>query len=230
MVRALVALLQAALVLNYCTKEVYGMLVHSDADIFLYGYTGDEARSYALQIATIRLELFRDFPYLYVGTIEDEYEYLSMYFNSRSSHLVLGFNSQNQLICYSSSIAVDDCTDDIKTPSMSLGYKKILYIGEVMIRPEYRLRGLSRHCMNYHDRKAREGGYDAVMLMSIDRPYDHPYTPAGYRSLDSLWIKYGYQRVTSASIVQSWRQIDTDGSVLHQLGLWIKPISSTSDH
>lgn len=222
------AIINALFVIGFFA-EVSGMILYCDHDIALYVCSGQQSRRYAEQIASIRLELFREFPYLYLGTVEEEYEYLSMYFDSPSATLVLGFDRENQLVCYSSSLAVDDCTDDIKLPCASLGYLNILYIGEVMLRSDYRSRGISRYCMAHHEALAREGGYDAVVFMTIDRSHDHPCAPVGYRPLDDLWIKYGYKRVTGVSVLQSWRQVDTQEYVSHTLSLWIKPINYTSD-
>ena len=50
---------------------------------------GKQIQSYIDDIASLRLKVFKDFPYLYDGNIEDEHKYLERYSLSKNSLVLL---------------------------------------------------------------------------------------------------------------------------------------------
>jgi hypothetical protein len=75
----------------------------------------NEIPSYIDEIAQLRIEIFRDFPYLYEGDKEYEKEYLTPYVNSNRSACILVFQGK-QVIGASTCIPLADESDVFKKP------------------------------------------------------------------------------------------------------------------
>ncbi len=77
--------------------------------------TGPEAITFIHRIAEFRLTSFREFPYLYDGTITDEETYLKTYFESCKAKLFLAFHG-NDLVAFSSCLPLADEGDYMQKP------------------------------------------------------------------------------------------------------------------
>lgn len=52
-------------------------------------FQGAEARSFINELATLRLKVFSEFPYLYKGSLDYEKKYLETYFSAKNSFILL---------------------------------------------------------------------------------------------------------------------------------------------
>ena len=58
-------------------------------EITISTHTGEAARPFLTEIALLRIAVFREFPYLYEGSLEYEMQYLNDYLSSKNSLIVL---------------------------------------------------------------------------------------------------------------------------------------------
>ena len=59
---------------------------------------GAAIEPYLKDLAALRIQVFREFPYLYQGTLEYEARYLKSYANSERSLVVINYGDQAQMV------------------------------------------------------------------------------------------------------------------------------------
>ncbi len=207
------------------TMQEITMTDQSAQNIHIKALTGSQAREYLDDIIRIRFTLFKEYPYLYEGTLAYERDYLETYLCSDNAAILLAF-ADNKLVGFSNSLPLSQEVVDIKAPFINRGLNinNYLYIGEVMIYTEYRGKGLARKFLEFHESKARKEGYSHTVFMTVERPDDHPSKPHTYQSLDSMWQHFGYVRISDLLIHFVWKQIDTSTDVDNVLAIWQKNI------
>ncbi len=187
--------------------------------------TGKQAERHCDNIAQIRITLFSEYPYLYQGTIACEKEYLRTYFESSNASILLVFD-KGDIVGFSSSIPLSQETHELKRPFIEKGLdcNEYLYIGEVMIHPLYRGKGIARYFLEFHENKARQEGYEYTTFMTVDRPDDHPCKPKNFKPVDEIWQHFGYKLLPDMKVSMGWLQVDTETKTLNTLSLWYKKV------
>lgn len=206
-------------------KTLSKIIWQSKEGISLQAFTGKEAKKYLKQIANIRITMFKEFPYLYEGSLEDEEEYLNIYFSSENSIVLLVLDG-DEVVGFSNSIPLNDEMEEIKAPFIKnkIDISKYLYIGEMMIKEKYRNKNLSNIIAKYHEEHAKEKNYSNMVFMTVIRPDDHPLKPENYRPLEPLWKSLGYRILEEMKIKIPWKQIDGDIPQENQLEVWSKEL------
>ncbi|MBX9977137.1 MAG: GNAT family N-acetyltransferase [Alphaproteobacteria bacterium] len=205
-----------------------GGIIHRTKDnLVIKTLQGDEARPYLEQIATLRIHMFKEFPYLYEGSLVYEKDYLETYFKSKNSVILLVFDG-DKVVGFSNSIPMTDETKEIQKPLRDKGLdpQHYLYIGEVMIQPPYRGKGLLRQFFDYHELRAKKERYSHLVFMTVDRPKTHPLRPMDYRILEPIWTHFGYSVLEGAYVNLSWKQVDTHKDEKNTLTLWMKKVEA----
>ncbi|MBX9977542.1 MAG: GNAT family N-acetyltransferase, partial [Alphaproteobacteria bacterium] len=156
-----------------------------------------------------------------------EKDYFETYFKSKNSVILLVFDG-DKVVGFSNSIPLIDETQEIQKPfhDKDMNPQHYLYIGEVMIQPPYRGKGLLRQFFNYHERRAKKEGYSRLVFMTVDRPKTHPLRPTDYRPLEPIWAHFGYSVLDRACVNLKWKQIDTHNDEKNKLSLWIKTVEA----
>lgn len=188
-------------------------------------FSGPKAKKYFNDIAKIRMNLFKEFPYLYEGNLNWETEYLDTYFKSNEATILLAFNEKNKVVAFSNSIPLKDESVELTEPFIKAGLNPAdyLYIGEVMIYPDYRGKGIVQEFFKFHEDRARKEGYHYTALITVDRQEKHPLKPANYRELGVVWSHFGY-KLSDLKVHMAWPQVDASEDVANVLSVWIKKI------
>lgn len=218
--------------LTFLTAHItHSMTTEPHPQFTIKSFTGQEAERYIDQIAAIRLNMFKEYPYLYNGTVEIEKEYLQIYFKSSHANILLTFDSDDNVIGFSSSIPLSDEAEEIRAPFIEkqLNCDNYLYIGEGLIYPEYQGKNLVRQAAQIHEEIARSKGYKYLTFMAVDRPEDHPCKPDNYRSTDGLFKHFGYTKFDNMNVTLTWNQLDTNQEATNTLSLWHKEIRSSNE-
>lgn len=187
---------------------------------------GSHIADHLLSLATLRIQIFREYPYLYVGTEDYERDYLGVYVNSSESMVVLVYDDA-RVVGALTTIPFADEHDDIKVPYVEQGYDltRIFYCGEVLLLPEYRGRGLGGRLFAEAENRARElNRFDMICLCAVKRDENHPRCPAGYKSLDSFWEKYGYTRRPELVGSFTWKDLDETEQTPKPMEFWTKQL------
>jgi GNAT superfamily N-acetyltransferase len=186
--------------------------------------TGAELERYVPELARLRIEVFRDFPYLYDGDPDYEARYLRTYSQSPGSVAVLVFDGE-RVVGASTGVPLEHETAEVKRPFITHGYdpRSLFYFGESVLDKAYRGRGLGVRFFAEREAHARSvGDFQWTAFCAVQRPDDHPLRPAGYAPLDAFWQKRGYRRHPDLHTTFSWRDLGETEESAKPMVFWLK--------
>lgn len=176
-------------------------------------------------VARLRIEVFRAFPYLYDGAFEYERAYLQTYRDSENAVLVGAFDGET-LVGAATGTPLEDHAEDFAAAfaGHDLALDQIFYCAESVLLPQYRSRGIGHQFFDEREAHARKLGRRKVVFCSVQRPTDHPLRPSSYAPLDPFWRKRGYQPLQGAVAQFSWKDVDQVSETAKPLQFWIRDL------
>lgn len=178
-------------------------------------------------LARLRLTVFREFPYLYDGTLEYEARYLSTYAESPESLFVLALDGM-RVVGASTGLPMSDETEAFQRPFLERGWDpaRIFYFGESVLLPDYRGTGLGvRFFVEREGYARRLGRFGHCAFCAVERPDDHPRRPPGYRPLNEFWAHRGYRHYPELRTEYHWRDLDEDSESAKPMSFWLKELA-----
>ena len=179
---------------------------------------------YVPELARLRIEVFRDFPYLYDGDYDYEKKYLQTYIDTPESVIVLAFDG-DKVVGASTAIPMQYETDQLKKPFLEQGYNlaEVFYCSESVLNKDYRGLGLGVQFFEQREAHAEElGGFKIITFCCVERSVDHPRRPANYVPLDLFWNKRGYVKYPELKTTYSWKDLDETQETLKPMTFWLK--------
>lgn len=189
---------------------------------------GPELASHLDALAALRIRVFREFPYLYDGSLEYEQDYLRSYENSRRAVVVLALDGA-RVVGASTGMPLVDEEAAFQAPFLAAGHDPagIFYCAESVLLPEYRGQGLGLRFFEEREAHARQlGGFHSLAFCAVCRPLDHPLRPPGYQPLDSFWQKRGFTCHPELRAHYSWKDIDQEEQTSKPLEFWLKSLQN----
>jgi predicted amidohydrolase/GNAT superfamily N-acetyltransferase len=189
---------------------------------------GKNIAAHVDELARLRIEVFREFPYLYDGDEEYERKYLQTYVNSPRSLAVLVYDGV-ELIGASTGLPMQDETAEFQRPFVERGYDvaKVFYCGESVLRGAYRGRGIYKHLFQAREQHAAGlPGIELCTFCGVRRAPDHPLRPADYSPLDAIWQRFGYTEQAQLETSYTWKDIDQSESSAKTMRFWTKPLAA----
>lgn len=187
---------------------------------------GRNIESFFPQLAQLRITVFREYPYLYEGTVEYEMEYLKTYSGAPRAALFAVFDG-DQLVGASTCIPLADETEEVQKPFIEADYdlNSVFYFGESILLPQYRGLGLGHRFFDAREAHARSfGEYSLTCFCAVVRPDDHPLRPAGYQPHDVFWTKRGYQKEPKLQSLFDWPDVGATASTVKPMVYWIRAL------
>lgn len=190
-------------------------------------FQGKEILQWIDVMAELRIREFREFPYLYVGNIENERKYLEAYANVTDSLFVLAFDG-DVVAGISTGVPLGKAQEVLPggaelLASHGLDVQTFYYYGEIIVAPAYRGRWLASKLFHEQAERVKQLGYSAACGMTVDRGLDHPLRPKDYRDEYLIGKKMGFVS-TDIHIELEWPTLAIDGSVenlKHSLSFWM---------
>lgn len=186
--------------------------------------TGDLVEPVLDELASLRIKVFRDWPYLYDGDVEYEREYLAAYRSPGAvvvavydGRALVGASTGTPLLLHA-----DDFADAFAQTNQPLD--EIFYCAESVLLSKYRGRGLGHTFFDEREDHARALGLRFSAFAAVERSDEHPLKPASYRSLDSFWRRRGYVPLDGAMARFEWKDIDQDGPTSKELQFWMRAL------
>ncbi|MCO5157444.1 MAG: GNAT family N-acetyltransferase [Aquamicrobium sp.] len=180
-----------------------------------------EAEAAFDDLARLRIEVFRDFPYLYEGDFDYERRYLATFMASPGA-VVIGALDGGALVGAATAAPLSDHFDEFAGPFAARGLDPadFFYFGESVLRKAYRGRGVGVRFFEEREQAAREAGFSRCVFSSVVRPADHPARPAGYAPLDAFWTRRGYARIEGLATGFSWRDVGEAHETVKPMEFW----------
>lgn len=194
-------------------------------DVTVRALRGRELEAALDDVARLRIAVFRDWPYLYDGSLDYEREYLTVYRDNPDALLVGAFDG-DRLVGASTSTPMEDHADAFGKPfaGQGMALSDIYYGAESVLLPEYRGRGLGHRFFDAREDHARALGRKWVAFCSVMRPADHPLRPASYRTNDAFWQKRGYAPLPGVVAEFTWKDVGQDGETVKPLQFWMRAL------
>lgn len=187
--------------------------------------TGAELEAHLDDVARLRIAVFRDWPYLYDGTLEYEREYLKTYRDNKGALLVGAFDA-GMLVGASTSTFMEDHAEGFAAPLRQIGLPagSILYGAESVLLPAYRGQGLGHRFFDLREAHARAHGRSHVAFCSVVREGSHPMRPATYRTNDAFWRGRGYAPLPGVLAEFAWKDLGDTGETVKPLQFWMRAL------
>jgi GNAT superfamily N-acetyltransferase len=176
-------------------------------------------------LAALRIEVFREFPYLYEGTLEYERRYLSAYPASPGSAVVVA-RVDGGIVGAATAMPALAAEREVRAALEAGGYdlRDGFYFGESVLRRGFRGRGIGHAFFDGRETAAREEGARWAAFCAVDRPADHPARPAEYRPLDAFWSARGYTRRPGITAAFSWPDAGMDHETSKTMVFWTRAL------
>ncbi|WP_424949931.1 GNAT family N-acetyltransferase [Deinococcus sp.] len=193
------------------------------AELSVEVLTGPDLAPAIPELSRLRVTVFREFPYLYVGDAAYEARYLRSYLEAPDSLVVLVKDGE-KVVGASSALPLKDEQAELQAPWQDNGpdVSTVWYLAESVLLPGYRGRGLGVRFFEERERRGRELGYDTASFCAVQRPDNHPRRPTGHGPLDEFWKKCGYTRHPELIARLSWREPDEEAESPKDMVFWTK--------
>ena len=175
------------------------------------------------EVAALRIAVFRDWPYLYDGTMDYERRYLAPYVTSENAVVVGAFNGQG-LIGASTGAPLADHAEDFGDALRDAGHDitSTFYCAESVLLPAFRGQGVGHAFFDHREAHARDLGFSHCCFCSVIRPADHPARPSAYRPLDSFWTARGYRPLPGVTARFAWKDVGSTEESIKTLQVWMR--------
>ena len=188
---------------------------------------GSSAARWLPALASLRIEVFREFPYLYEGSLQYEETYLAGYARCPDAAIVIARDGE-RVIGAATALPLVAHGEAVAPPLVAAGHDpaRVFYFGESVLLPAYRGRGLGHRFFDEREAAARDG-WTVAAFCAVERPVDHPRRPAAYIAHDAFWTRRGYTRRPDIHTTFSWRDLDDPPGTESEktMVFWVKELA-----
>lgn len=189
--------------------------------------TGGDIAERVDDLAQLRMRVFRDWPYLYVGDLDYERRYLETYVRAPRSFLLLVLDGDRP-VGATTAVPLADEDPALAAPFRETGEDPatVFYFGESILLPGWRGAGLYRRFFDERTAHARSFGadYRTAAFAAVVRPADHPLRPADDRPLDPVWRRFGFVPRDDLVARFPWRDIGDTAETDKPMRFWVKAL------
>jgi len=190
--------------------------------VTLERYYGAEVERHWEELGRLRIKVFREFPYLYAGSLDYERGYLEPYWRSADSLLVLVRDVDGQAVGATTGLPLAHEAAELQAPFESV--EGVFYFGESVVLPRFRGRGLGQVFFDEREAHARTLAYRVAGFYAVERPADHARRPGDYRPLDEFWRRRGYAPQPELRTEFSWRDLDEGEESPKPMQFWLRTL------
>ena len=185
---------------------------------------GDIADAVLEDVARLRCEVFREYPYLYDGDMAYEKRYLAT-LASGDGTIVLALDGQ-RLVGAATAMPLEHAHSEFQQPLRDAGFEPATwyYLAESVLLPRHRGRGIGVRFFDEREAAAREAGYRSTCFCAVARADDDPRRPDDHASLDTFWRRRGYAPLRGVSGTFAWREIGDAHESEHEMRYWGKTL------
>jgi len=175
-------------------------------EVRLQTLTGTALLPYLPALGQLRVEVFRDWPYIYDGDAAYEETYLRTYAAATRAAVIAAFDGA-EIVGAATCLPLTDEPPDMQQVFTDAGMDaaSVFYFGESVLRHAYRGQGIGVRFFEHREAHARSfGTYTTAAFCAVERPDTHPLKPVGFIPLDAFWSKRGFTKQPSLRCKMSW--------------------------
>lgn len=176
-------------------------------------------------LATLRLAIFREYPYLYQGRREDELDYLGRYAVAEDACVLLASDGAAVIGAVTGMPLIhEDAELRAAVAGTGLPLDSLYYVGELLLLPAYRKAGRGQRLLAQLERYVCSlGRYRTLTCATVERPAGHPLRPPDFIPITRFLARTGFVRLPGATASFAW--CETDGIKReHGMQFWIKEL------
>lgn len=194
-------------------------------------FKGKEATQYTSVLSEMRVSEFFNFPYLYVGDVEEDYLVTQAYAASDQGMIVVAFKN-NQVAGLFSGMPLRTTGSFLERWCHVLDKNGVdtvncYYGGELIVQPDFRKEGIGSALMSRLMQEVEVIKYNKIMWVTSIREHDHPLRPQNYFDIDTVCGKVGAKKM-NFTITSPYPTRQADGTVKNannKLACWIKNLA-----
>ncbi len=186
-------------------------------------FSDSEVLPYLDNLAELRLEVFREFPYLYDGDRKWEEAYLNQLATATDTVIVVAFDG-DKVVGASTGLPMTHESVEVQKPFLEGGYdvSKIFYFGESVLQKKYRGQGIGVEFFKHREAHARRlNQFEVLTFCSVMRATNHLLRPKDYVPLDDFWRKRGFEP-TELICYLTWKEVGETKESAKPLRFWWK--------
>ena len=105
----------------------------------IHELSGPQLEPWLDALGALRIRVFRDYPYLYDGTLEYERDYLRTYLDAADSLVVIVTDAHGNPVGATTCLPLSDEGPEFQSPFFEQGHdvSQVLYFGESVLLPEW---------------------------------------------------------------------------------------------
>ncbi len=175
------------------------------------------------ELAKLRIQVFRDWPYLYDGSMDYEKQYLARYAETEGA-VIVGAYDGDSLVGAATGEPLEEEVIQFRGPfeDKGLNPKEIFYLAEAVLDPAYRGQGIGHRFYDEREAHAKALGFSTTAFCAVIRPDNHPLKPDEYSPLDSFWRKRGYEKLAGGIVHFPWRDIGEEAETEKPMQVWMR--------
>jgi GNAT superfamily N-acetyltransferase len=188
--------------------------------------TGKDIAAGLPALARLRIAVFREWPYLYDGSLAYEEKYLAKLAAAEGAIVAAAYDGET-IIGGATAAPMAEVEAEFAEPFLARGFDigRIFYCGESVLLPAYRGRGLGHAFFDHREAQARAlGHFTHVAFCAVVRPDDHLLRPKDYVPLDGFWQKRGYTKVDGLVARFKWKDIDQAAETEKPMQFWMRAL------
>ncbi len=185
--------------------------------------SGDELADALPDLARLRIDVFRAFPYLYDGSLDYEAKYLSAFAAAKDA-VIIAARDEGRVVGCATGSSFDGHHDAFAEPLRQAGVDPAttFYCGESVLLGSHRGRGLGHAFFDLREAHARARGYRRACFCAVVRNTDHPARPADYSPLDRFWTQRGYRKLPDTFARFSWKDVGENAETEKLMQVWLR--------
>lgn len=187
--------------------------------------TGPAVEASLEALAALRIDIFREYPYLYDGIRDDELKYLRHYMETPHA-FVIAVNDSDSMIGAATGTPLCYEPEDIiyRFAGTSYPVTETFYVGELLFYPAYRNGGLGLRLLEkIEEYVCTLGTYRYLTCATVVRPDNHTQCPEIYVPINRFLARSGFNKLSDVTTSFAWREIDGT-SRDHPMQFWVKEL------
>lgn len=195
-----------------------------EANVRLQVLRCQEIEAYVDAITELALIVYREYPYLYDGTMKEYLPLIQIYATSQDGIACLLFDNK-KLIGAAIGLPFLEMRDNYKELFADEDLKDYYYLGALLLLKQYRGQGFGKKMYTaFEESVSALKVFQTLCFCKIQEFDKHPLMPRGYQSLESFWKKLGYIEHPKLTFTIPWKDIDAPKVRQHTLVYWTKDL------